>query len=137
VDVGRRNYQQRELGNVREGVNLVTTPDAQDAATEEKEGNVGTQGGGNFYKTRGRNFATAEPQVAKQGCGGIAGTPTEAAAGWNLFIEIDLDTRTNIELATQGVDGSIYEVLVRGLRRKGLVSVDIEADTGGFGMAEP
>src|SRR5712671_1063755 len=52
-------------------------------------------------------------------------------------MEIDLDTWANLEFAPQGIDGFIYEVLARGLQRKGLVSVNVQADASSLGIAEP
>src|SRR5258706_15114535 len=52
-------------------------------------------------------------------------------------MEIDLDTWANLKLATQSIDGFIYEVLARGLQRKGLVSVNVQADASSLGIAEP
>jgi len=137
MDVGRRNYQEGEFGNVRQRVNFVTAADAQGTATEEKKWNVGAERSGNFHKASVGNFASGQPQISAQRRSGIARTAAKAAAGWNLFMEIDLDTWANLKLATQGIDGFIYEVLARGLQRKGLVSVNVQADASSLGIAEP
>src|SRR5712671_3946226 len=52
-------------------------------------------------------------------------------------MEIDLDTWANLEFAPQGIDGLVDEVLARGLQRKGLVSVNVQADASSLGIAEP
>ena len=52
-------------------------------------------------------------------------------------MEIDLDTATNLEFATQRIDRFVHEVLARRLQRKGLVSVNVQADASSLGIAEP
>jgi len=137
MDVGRRNYQEGEFGNVRQRVNFVTAADAQRAPAEEKKWNVGAERSGNFHKASVGNFASGQPQASAQRRSGIARPAAEAAAGWNVFVEIDLDAPSNLEFATQGIDGFINEVLACGFQRKGLVSVNVQADASSLGIAEP
>ena len=48
-----RDYQDAELGNVRERIDFIALVYAQSAAAAEKKRDVGAEGGGNFQQTRG------------------------------------------------------------------------------------
>ena len=137
MNIARGNHQKSEPGDVRQRVNFVAAANAQGTAAEEEKWNVGAERCGNFHKASVGNFAAGQPQVSAQRCGGIARTTTEATAGWNFFIEIDLDTRADPELAAQSIDRFINEIFARRLARKGLVSGNVQANTRGFGIAQP
>ena len=51
-------------------------------------------------------------------------------------MKIDLDTAANLEFATQRIDRFVHEVLARRLQRKGLVSVNVQADASCLRIAQ-
>src|SRR6266849_4657148 len=117
-------------------VDFVAAADAQGAPTEEEEGDVGAERGGNFHQPWGRNGAANEAQIPKQGRSSIAGTAAEAAPGGNFFAEFNFDAGANVELPPQCIHGCIDQILADGLQGKGLISLNSETNTGSFGRAQ-
>src|SRR6266851_533709 len=98
-------------------VDFVAAAAAQGASTEEEEGDVGAERGGNFHQPRGRNGAAKEPQIPEQGRSGIAGTAAEAAPGGNFFAEFDFDAGANREFSSQCVYCRIDQIFADRLER--------------------
>jgi hypothetical protein len=78
--------------DVGERVDFVSFIDAEGAAAEEEEGDVGAEGGGDFDEAFEREAFAGELEIAEESSGGVAGTAAEAAAGRDFFVERDFDS---------------------------------------------
>src|SRR5271167_1025276 len=94
VDVCGGNDEDGATRNVRQRVDFFAAADAQGAATEEKEGDVGADRGGDLNEGLLGDGRAGEAEIADQGCGGIAGTATEAAACGDFFVEGNFNAAT-------------------------------------------
>src|SRR6201999_1572465 len=113
---------------VVERVDFVAFVDAEGAAAEEEEGDVGAERSGDFDETLQREVLAGESEVAEQSCGGVAGAAAEAAAGGNFFVEIDLDASFYFKFAAEGVDGAVDEIFFCGFLGEARIAVDGERD---------
>jgi len=130
------NNQHREPWDIGQRVDLVAPPDAEGAAAEKKERDVRTQRCRNCHQSRHRNGATGEPQIStKRGCR-IAGTSAQAATGGDFLTYLDFDTGANFKFSTQQIHRFVDQILSHRLQGERIVSLDMETNTGGFGLTQ-
>ena len=117
VDTLRRYDEDGVFFDVGERINFVAFVDAEGAAAEEEERDVGAERNGDFDQAFEGDAFTRELEITKERSCGVAGAAAESATGGDFFVEVDLDAGVDFQFVTERIDGAIYEIFFDGLLR--------------------
>src|SRR5260221_1352968 len=128
VDVVRRDDQQGPPRGIRQRVDFFAFAATQCRAAKKKKGNVRAEPGGDIEKARRFKLLTRELQVPKQRRCRIAGTASQSATSWNLFLQQDFDAWAQGRFTAQSVHRAVNQILLALFLREGFVALNLQRD---------
>src|SRR5438309_10444307 len=95
-----RDNQDLQLPNIRQRIDFVALVYAERSPAQQEKRHVRAEGYGNFQQSSAGKFLFCEPQIAQQGCRGVARSSAEASARRECFLERDLHRAVDIQFAS-------------------------------------